>query len=582
MGESTGKAAVGAVGGGLGGLGGAAAGAAIGTMIFPVVGTAIGGFIGGVVGAIGGGKIADALYENVGGAMKTIGSGLQSTFVDLPMWIGGKVKDGLSSVSSWVGKIASGTFGTYIKGLKAVYVDFPMWVGGKIKKGLSAAGSWISKSAYSTFQGAWGSLSKGVDYVSKSSKEFKAYVVKALDPTAWASWFVKTGKYLYDGLTSSLGKVWDWLKGLIPGGGAISAVGGAIQTAWGGVKSMFGYGQPAEANPKNVQAWGAAPPHGPTSGDSEKLLKTQIDQGKVIEKTMEMAQHPGSMYVHDIHLEELLNRSLKLAGQPMNVEGIITESTKKSGEYASLGSELSKEIKEDGVRMSGALEAANKEHTRSAPATKANAWDPIKIPEKDPATMKAMNLMQEEITRTGLRHPLIPSSKSSRNITGDFPIQTDKPLDFAGLQNKTAGIMDLATAQNSTSVGYHAVPALREDREGNVGSVQPRHINGITEKILAAKAGSQAGSGKLQSDELARIDEASSKQVDKLEQIREGIFALVALMKPQGNVVGGSDENKAGRNKDPRRPRHAALFATKKYGGPGDNANRALNNNGEC
>lgn len=135
------------------------------------------------------------------------------------------------------------------------------------------------------------------------------------------------------------------------------------------------------------------------------------------------------------------------------------------------------------------------------------------------------------------------------------------------------------SAAASTPVGQHAVPALRPE-DNPVPEVQPVHLRDITDSILRDRAGT--GGHKLQSDELSRIEEASFRQVEELEHIREGIAEMVALLKPKGTgLVGGSSEMGPGRTKDPKRPMHAAQFGKMKYGRAGGNANRSLVNNGE-
>jgi len=133
----------------------------------------------------------------------------------------------------------------------------------------------------------------------------------------------------------------------------------------------------------------------------------------------------------------------------------------------------------------------------------------------------------------------------------------------------------------ATPVGQHAVPIAKPSEDADVGSVQPVHLKDITGSILRDKAGT-SGTGKIQSDELSRIEEASFRQVDELEHIKQGINEMVALLKPKGTgVVGGTGDMGPGRTKDPRRPLHAAQFGKMKYGKAGGNANRALVNNGE-
>lgn len=141
--------------------------------------------------------------------------------------------------------------------------------------------------------------------------------------------------------------------------------------------------------------------------------------------------------------------------------------------------------------------------------------------------------------------------------------------------------MERASAAAATPVGHHAVPVARPNQGGEVGDVQPVHLRDISESILRDRAGT-SGTGRVQSDELSRIEEASFRQVEELEQIKEGISEMVALLKPKGSgAVGGSGEMGPGRTKDPRRPLHAAQFGKMKYGKAGGNANRTLVNNGE-
>lgn len=131
---------------------------------------------------------------------------------------------------------------------------------------------------------------------------------------------------------------------------------------------------------------------------------------------------------------------------------------------------------------------------------------------------------------------------------------------------------DATTA--TTPVGASLAPA------DGPPSVEPVHLRDITGTILRDRAG--AGSNKLQSDELSRMEESAYKQVEELEQIRQGIQELVSLMKPKGGgLAGSSDPMGPGHTKDPRRPMHAARFGKMKFGVPGGLANRSVVNTGE-
>jgi hypothetical protein len=147
------------------------------------------------------------------------------------------------------------------------------------------------------------------------------------------------------------------------------------------------------------------------------------------------------------------------------------------------------------------------------------------------------------------------------------------------LERGTSASVEKTSAALSTSVGHHAVPILKPE-DNPASEVQPVHLRDITDSILRDRAGS--GGNRLQSDELARMEEASYRQVEELEQIREGIKEMVSLLRPKGgSVVGDTSGSGHGRTKDPRRPLHAANFGKMKYGKVGGNANRSLVNNGE-
>lgn len=135
----------------------------------------------------------------------------------------------------------------------------------------------------------------------------------------------------------------------------------------------------------------------------------------------------------------------------------------------------------------------------------------------------------------------------------------------------------IVKVQSATGATATATPATNST---GTAEAQPVHLRDITDTILRDRAGS--GGSKLQSDELSRMEEASYTQIDKLEQIRQGINDLVSLMRPKGGgVVGESGGMPAGHTKDPKRPMHAARYGKMKFGVPGGLANRTVVNTGE-
>ena len=546
-GESTGKAATGAAGGLAGGLVGAAAGAAIGSVV-PVIGTAIGGLIGGIAGSLGGGWLADSIYDNIGGALDAVGGGLKSTFIDFPMWVGGKVKDGFNTVGSWIGE-----------------------------KAYEAAGG-------------------AVDWALQKSKDLSDYMGKMLDPSAWGAWLGG----LYDGMKSSLGGIWSWMKSWIPGlGGLEDAAAGFKETSAEQAKTMGEkgpssahavgslYGAGANLMQGNVWEAGskagmAVQETGMAAVDNAKIIggavkqglssawgglqsmfgygEQQVEQGKAMEKTMEMGQNPGSIYVHDTHTEKVLEGVLK------DLEAV--KSLADPSKYANEFMGIVAKVQQEGLQTNDIIAKANASIAPVLPtAIDASAWDPIKSLERNPEFIKAMSGLENDIINAG-GGELIPSATSTSGLE-DFLLKTQ-----VGLENKAATL--------TTPVGHHAVPMLRPEGESDVGAVQPVHLEGITNSILRNKAGTQSDTGKLPVKELAGIEEASNEQVDQLILVKDAINKLVNLMTPKGSVVDGGGGSGPGNTRDPRTPMQASLFGNSRYGRVGDSANRSLVNNGRC
>jgi len=498
---------------------------------------------------LGGGWLADSIYDNMGGALNALGGGLKSTFVDFPMWVGGKVKDGFNTV-----------------------------------------GSWIGEKAYGAYEAAGGA----VDWALQKSKDLSDYMGKMLDPSAWGAWLGG----LYDGMKSSLGGIWDWMKSWIPGlGGIEDAAAGFKETAAEQAKTMEEkgpssahavgslYGAGANLMQGNVWEAGskagmAIQETGMAAVDNAKIVvgaikqglssawgglqsmfgygEQQVEQGKAMEKTMEMGQNPGSIYVHDTHTEKVL-------------EGVISElnnlkSLADPAKNVSFVSKLIKQVEEETLKTNDIIAKANASISPVLPTpTDASAWDPIKSVERNPEFIKAMSNLEADIINAG-GGELIPSATSTSGLE-DFLLKTQ-----VGLENKAATL--------TTPVGHHAVPMLKPEGESDVGAVQPMHLRDITNTILRDKAGSQAEAGKLPVKELAGIEDASNEQVDRLGLIKDAINKLVDLMTPKGSSVVGDDGGKAGSTKDSMMPVHAGLFGNSRYGRVGDSANRSVVNNG--
>ena len=139
----------------------------------------------------------------------------------------------------------------------------------------------------------------------------------------------------------------------------------------------------------------------------------------------------------------------------------------------------------------------------------------------------------------------------------------------------TAAAIDSASAYHSTPVGRHAVPVMRDENDGGVSQVQPVHLRDIAESILKDKVGGEAGTGKLQSDELARMEEIANNQYAEMQQIREGIQEMVSLLKPSGSVV-GSGAGESPKTKFAREHVRPTVYGQMTDGKPGGGPNRSV------
>lgn len=136
-----------------------------------------------------------------------------------------------------------------------------------------------------------------------------------------------------------------------------------------------------------------------------------------------------------------------------------------------------------------------------------------------------------------------------------------------------AAAMETASLQQATPVGQHAVPVMR-DEEG-AADVQPVHLRDIAESILRDRAGSEAGNGKLQSDELVGIEEVSNKQYEEMRQIREGIETMIGLLRPSAGTV-GTEQGPAGKSTTTKRNVTPTVYGQLRNGQPGSGANKAV------
>lgn len=154
---------------------------------------------------------------------------------------------------------------------------------------------------------------------------------------------------------------------------------------------------------------------------------------------------------------------------------------------------------------------------------------------------------------------------------------------FSGIMNSdkikraaetTASAIEQTSSYHATPVGQHAIPAMREDEEG-VSNVQPVHLRDIADSILRDKTGGESGTGKLQSDELTRMEEVANKQYTEMQQIREGIQEMVRILKPSSEKVSGGVDHDP-RTSFARKHVNPSIFGQMRDGKPGSGPNRSV------
>ena len=336
-----------------------------------------------------------------------------------------------------------------------------------------------------------------------------------------------------------------------------------------GLKAMQGMGEPMRR--KDWTGGDAYSPNEIDVGTMEAQGQTQIDKLSAVENMADHATTAGSIFTHDIHteglLESLLNGKMEKDAMP---EAIARQATDVFGQMegaAAKSISLGKEIVNKAVGDYDKLAFAEINPRRPEP-TDAMAWKPIDIPAKDPAMMARFDEIQKEIMQSGLEVPLIPSSTSSLNITD--------------AETGAGDAIQAGSMLHSTPVGQHAIPILKSEEDADVNGVQPVHLRDITDSILRDKVGASAGTNKVQSDELARMEKVANDQYVELQQIREGIYEMVALLRPSGTSIAGDSEMASAKTKNRRKGNQSSIYGKMKYGQPGGNANRAVINDGMC
>jgi hypothetical protein len=308
---------------------------------------------------------------------------------------------------------------------------------------------------------------------------------------------------------------------------------------------------------------------------SEKAIKEANDkQLSMLEPISQMGMEatvPGSIYTHDIHLEKLLPELLSEAG-PDAMKNALDKVGAISGSINAKDALKEEEFAARSKDVAKSLEPKLPTPIDEGAWMKKGVEERVKNPSLD-ALQDALLLDSGKA---------ISSASGSMNLTGAKAPQIGEENLFTSME-RTSSAMDAMSAALATPVGQHAVPVLRSE-EDSAGDVQPVHLRDITDSILREKTSAQAGTGKLQSDELTRLEVVANQQVAELVEIKKGINKMVDLLTPTGGgagVVGSSEAASKGSTKDPKNPLRASRYGLMKYLTPGDIGDRIMVNNGE-
>jgi hypothetical protein len=218
----------------------------------------------------------DGIKQAFSGIGKFLWDGFVGALIGIPMWLGGKLMEGLQAVfitfPTWLGQ-------KFMDGLQAVFVEFPKWLFGKICEALKGLVDWVK------------SMIPGYKTIEKAAGNFSAGFSGDKDALTKSQW----------GASRGAGEVAGGLTDVVTGGkegGLTGRAKGLGTAAWGLGEGAVGLGAAALGR---GWLWGKG---GDQQGSGDSKIAQEADKS-----TVEMASQattPGSIYVHDTHLEKLL------------------------------------------------------------------------------------------------------------------------------------------------------------------------------------------------------------------------------------------------------------------------------------
>jgi len=553
--------------------------------------------------------LLSSIISGLGNLGGMILGGLKSVFVDFPSWLlsnmisglgnlGGMLADGIKSAFSSIGNIASSIGQSILDGIYNVFVGFPTWLYDQFTGALSGVWDYIK---------SWIPGMGAIDGYNESS-------------VAQEATRLQEGNSMLHAGGAAVGGVGDILTGDFSEGA--SKVGGAIKEgvyaagetisdaangAWEGAKAVGSYLNPFNyfnEGTRQIQQTGLAMLH---EGEMvvPKNITNMVAEGNGVFPSLSSAFSGVFAGLGDMLTNPLGTAKNTLGGiknmssmfsnviDPLGIGKITGDmltnplGTAKNdlGGIENISSMFSNVIDPLGIgKIAGDI-------LTDPLGTAKNALGGIKnlFSNKEPNEIASKELPSTIVQKHGTMPVLIMNWSEIANAMGikepSAPeISLGKILENIGPQIMSPlGLLESIGLPGIGNIGSAISYFGNEPETATPLDMQPAPLTDVGQSIVKERTSSQAGVGKLQSDELTRMEEASNKQVSELEQINQGIQDLVGFMRPTGGGATESSSSDAiiGDTKNTRVPRNSPIFGTMKYGYASGGPNRQIINDGK-
>ena len=558
--------------------------------------------------------------------------GLKSVFVDFPSWLFNSITSGLGNLGGIILGGLSGLGGMILDSLYAVFVEFPTWLGNTILDGLYNVFVSFPTWLYDQFTGA---LSNVWDYIkswipgmgaieaaSEAVQEATENVTSGYNESSVAqeATRLQEGNSMLHAGGAAVGGVGDILtgdfsEGASKVGGAIKegvyaageTIAGAASSAWEGAKAVGSYLNPFNyfnEGTRQIQQTGLAMLH---EGEMvvPKNITNMVAEGNGAFPSLSSAFSGVFAGLGDM-LTNPLDTAKNALGGIGNMSSMFSNAIDPLGIGKIAGDMLTNPLDTAKNALGGIGNMSSMFSNAIDPlgigkiagniltdplGTAKNALGEIKnlFSNKEPNEIASKELPSTVVQKHGTMPVLIMNWSEMANAMGTKEpsrpeISLGKILENIGPQIMSPlGLLESIGLPGIGSIGSAISYFGNEPETATPLDMQPTPLTDVGQSIVKERTSSQAGVGKLQSDELTRMEEASNKQVSELEQINQGIQELVGFMRPTGGGATESSSSNAiiGNTKDTRIPRNSPIFGTMKYGYPSGGPNRQIINDGK-